>query len=148
MEKNCQNCNRPNAADAAFCRHCASPLSAPGQGPQPQGAVNQGQQPIQQGFGGQQQPQNPGQPAAGTSQRAMLAAGLAVAGLVCCGPFTGIPAAIVGWLETTAIKEGRAPQSGMQMAQVGLWGGIIVSILGTIAYFLLFVMSMFSDPTY
>ncbi|MCO6510847.1 MAG: hypothetical protein J5I65_08640 [Aridibacter famidurans] len=79
----------------------------------------------------------------------MLAVGLVALGLVCCGPFTGIPAAIVGWLEMNAIKEGRAPSEGMWMAQVGLWGGIAVSIIGTIAWFFMMLLSMASSgPAY
>lgn len=69
-------------------------------------------------------------------------------GLVCCGPFTGVPAAIVGWLEMNAIREGRSPRDGMWMAQVGLWGGIAVSIIGTIAWFFFMLLSMASGPAY
>ena len=150
MEKLCQNCNRPNPSDAAFCRHCASPMS-PGQGGQ-QANVNQGQygnqqQQNQQNFGGQGQ-QNFAQPSAGASQKAIAALILAIAGLICCGPFTGIPAAIVGWMEMGSIKEGRSPQSGMWMAQVGLWGGIAVSIIHTILGVVFGFLSMLSGPRY
>jgi hypothetical protein len=153
MDKYCQNCNQPNPFDAAFCRKCAFPLPPEGQpaGGQ-QGNVNQGQQPNQQwnqpNFGSDQQGgQNFAQTTGGTSQRGLIAVILVGVGLICCGPFTGIPAAIVGWLEMTAIKEGRSPKDGMWMAQVGLWGGIVVSILGSIGYFLLLLMSM-ASPGY
>lgn len=58
------------------------------------------------------------------SSRAMGAAALAVVSFICCGIFAGIPAALLGWLEITAIKEGRASPKGMLFAQIGLWGGI------------------------
>lgn len=150
MEKLCQNCNRPNPPDAAFCRHCASPMPQ-GQGYQQGGNVNQGQygnqQQNQQNFGGQGQ-QNFAQPPAGASQKAIAALALAIAGLVCCGPFTGIPAAIVGWMEMGSIKEGRSAPNGMWMAQVGLWGGIAVSIIYTILGFIWILLSMVSGPGY
>ena len=154
MEKYCQNCNCPNPSDAAFCRHCASPL-APGQSGQPPPNVNQNQSgnqsppPNRMNFGGSQSPQNFGQDANKPGTKAIAALGLAVAGLVlCCGPVTGIPAAIVGWLEMTAIKEGRSSQSGMWMAQVGLWGGIGVSVLSVILWFVFGFLSMLSSPGY
>lgn len=154
MEKSCQNCNRPNPPDAAFCRHCASPMS-PGQGGQQadanQGFGNQGQQGNQQwnqqNFGGQGR-QNMSQSSGGAGQKAVAALVLAVAGLLCCGPFTGIPAAIVGWMEIGAIKEGRSAPNGMWMAQVGLWGGIAVSIIHTIIGVLWMLLSMMSSPYY
>lgn len=155
MEKLCQNCNRPNPPEAAFCRHCASPL-APGQGDARQananqGNVNQGQYGNQQwnqpNVGGQGQ-QNFSQPSGGAGQKAVAALILAVAGLLCCGPFTGIPAAIVGWMEIGAIKEGRSAPNGMWMAQVGLWGGIAVSIIHTVLGVIFGFLSMLSSPGY
>lgn len=149
MQKICQNCNQPNPQEATYCRQCASPLNAPSQQQQ------YNNQPPQ--FGNQQwnqpnynnnQVQNFSQNTGGNSTRAMLAAGLAVAGLFCCGIFTGIPAAILGWLEISAIKEGKAPQSGMMMAQVGLWLGIIGSIINTIINFLVLIMMSMSGGGY
>lgn len=154
MEKFCQNCNRPNPADAAFCRHCASPL-VPGQGGQQanpnQGFGNQAQpntpQWNQPNVGGQGQ-QNFAHSSGGTGQKAVAALILAVVGLICCGPLTGVPAAIVGWMEIGAIKEGRSAPSGMWMAQVGLWGGIAVSIIHSIIFVLWMMLSMMSAPYY
>lgn len=152
MEKNCQNCNRPNSSDAAFCRYCATPFSNSAeankqanfnQPPPPQN--QQWNQP--QNFGNQHQ--NPAnQSGTGNIQKGMIAVGLVVVGLVCCGPFTGIPAAILGWMEMTAIKEGRSPKDSMWMAQVGLWGGIVVSIIGTIAGFFMLLLSAASGSGY
>jgi hypothetical protein len=146
--KICNNCQQTNPLDAAFCRQCASPLGA-GQ------AQQQYQNPPPQ-FGQQQQWNQPNQPnypvapqnnmnraAGGASTRAMAAAGLAVAGLFCCGFLTGIPAAIMGWLELNAIKEGKAPVEGQMMAQVGLWLGIAGTIINAVVnFFLLIMMSL------
>lgn len=151
MEKYCQNCNTPNAPEAMFCRRCATPLSGqqqpyqPQQQPPPNQGQYQNQQWGQQGGGFAPPANNFAQPAAGggsSSSRATTAAILAVCGILCCGLFTGIPAALLGWLEVTAIKEGRAPATGMMMAQVGLWGGIIGTILWIIGYFFMMLMSM------
>ncbi len=143
MQKICQNCSQSNPQEATYCRQCASPLNAQSQ--QQQQYNNQppqfgNQQQWNQPNYGNNQVQNSQQNTEGNSNRAMLAAGLAVAGLFCCGIFTGIPAAILGWLEISAIKEGKAPQSGMMMAQVGLWLGIIGSIINTIINFLVLIM--------
>ena len=146
MDKNCQNCNSSNPPDAAFCRNCASPLS-PWQGGQ-----QSNQKQNQANYGGQQAGQNFAPPqtnSGGPSQRAIAALVLTIAGLFCCGPLTSIPAAIVGWMEADAIKKGQAPPGGMWMAQVGLWGGIIVTILTTIGGFLFLLLSAASsDPYY
>lgn len=137
-----------------YCRQCASPLNAapPNQqqyAPPQQQFGNQqfgNQQQWQQPNYGNQQMQNLGQPGGaggGASGRAMAAAGLAVAGLLCCGFFTGIPGAILGWLEISAIKEGKSSPAGMTMAQVGLWLGIIGAIINTIAnIFILILMRL------
>ena len=72
---------------------------------------------------------------AGASGKAITSLILAIAGLVlCCGPFTGIPAAIVGWMELNSIKAGQSSPAGMWMAQVGIWGGIAVSILSVLFF--------------
>jgi Zn-dependent alcohol dehydrogenase len=140
MQKNCPNCKQSNPSEAMFCRQCASPLG----NVQPNQPAYQNQ-PAQQQWNqpnmGNQPMQNFTQTKPGASGRAMGAAGLAVAGLLCCGIFTGIPAAILGWLEMSAIKEGKAPAEGMMMAQVGLWLGIIGSIVNTIATFFLLLLS-------
>ena len=66
---------------------------------------------------------------AGASQRAIISVVLAGLALVCCGLFTGIPAAIMGWMELDAISKGQSSPAGKWMAQVGLYGGIAFSIL-------------------
>ncbi|MBK8813504.1 MAG: hypothetical protein IPN69_22635 [Acidobacteria bacterium] len=66
------------------------------------------------------------------SNRPVIALCLVIAGFLCCGPILSIPGAILGWMEMTAIKEGRAPQSGLTMSQIAFWGGIAISILSSI----------------
>lgn len=146
MEKFCQNCRQPNPPNAAFCRHCASPL--PPDNPQQAAGGQQGQFHNQQ-FNQQFPPQNPSGHQLGVypssadkaSGRAIAAAALAVGGLFCCGAFLGVPAAILGWMEMSAIKEGRSSPKGMMFAQVGLWVGIVGSIITTIGGLLMMMMS-------
>jgi hypothetical protein len=142
MTKTCPNCHQPNLPTAAFCHNCASPLAA---------APTVGAPPNQQ----QWQPQGGpvvGQPApppsAGASQRAMIALGLAIAALFCCGPLTGIPAAIVGWMELDSIKKGQSSEAGKWMAMVGLWGGIAFTVLHIVIYaiYVIFVMLATANP--
>ena len=151
MEKSCPNCHLQNSPDALFCRQCATPLAAasvnqpPIQPIQYQNPPNQAQYQNPQWnpqAGGFQANVQPVQQTGESSSRATTAAILAVAGVLCCGFLTGIPAAILGWLEMGAIREGRASAKGMTMAQIGLWGGIIGTVLHFIGYFLLMIMSM------
>jgi hypothetical protein len=146
MNKFCQNCQQSNPPEASFCRNCASPLP----GAQPGGDRQAAQQTNQPNFGGQQAPQNFAQPAMSSgaaSQRAMTACGLAFAGLVCCGPLTSIPAMIVGWMEIAAIKQGQSPPNGMKFAQIGLWGGGIVTLIqgAGFLFWLIFSMAAMAD---
>lgn len=151
MNKQCQKCQQFNPPEAAFCLNCAAPLS------QQQSGSNQqaNQQWNQPNFGGQQAGQNfaPPPPAAsgGASQRATTALILAITGLFCCGPFTSIPAMIVGWMEITAIKQEQSPPAGLRFAQVGLWGGVAVTLLQTAGFLFWLIISMMaatSDPYY
>ena len=148
MTKNCANCGQTNPPDAAFCLNCSTPL-----GPTVAGTGYQQQSPPH--VGGRapyvgappQQYQNP--PPTGStgsaSGRAIASAILALVTLIlCCGPFTGIPAAILGWLELDAIKGGKAPEAGRIWAQIGLWGGIAATIISSVA--VLFFMLLGSLP--
>lgn len=117
--------------EAAFCLNCASPL-APAVGAPNQ----QWQQPVGAGFG------PTSKSSGGTGQKAMMALILAIVALLCCGPLTGVPAAMVGWLELESIKGGRSSEDGRWMALAGLWGGIAATILHAIAYVFLTFMSM------
>ena len=74
------------------------------------------------------------------SSAAIIALVLGIASWICSlGLLTGIPAWIVGKKEINAINEGRSPQSGKLMAQIGMWLGIIMTILSIIA-FIIFVL--------
>jgi hypothetical protein len=37
-------------------------------------------------------------------------------------------------MEVSAIKQGRSSPSGMMMAQIGLWGGVVISVLTLLFY--------------
>jgi len=126
--KFCQNCKQQNAMEAQFCRFCAAPLA--------QGAQNQAnfqQQQWNQGFQGNQ-PQGFVQPSAGSSGRAIASLMLTICGLLLCCALTSVPGAILGWMEVSAIKQGRSSPSGMMMAQIGLWGGVVISVLTLLFY--------------
>lgn len=146
--KVCRNCNQTNPVEAMFCRQCATPLDSvqpnQQQSPNPQYAnpqyanppqFNQ-QQWNQPNYGNQGVQQNFAKPSGGASSRATQSAILAVVALLCCGFLTGIPAAIMGWLEIQAIKEGKSSPDGMMMAQVGLWLGIGGTIINAIINFI------------
>jgi hypothetical protein len=144
MQKICRNCNQVNPPEAMFCRQCAASLDTPPAQqqytPPPPQYQNQ-QQWNQPNFGNQgMQPPNFAQTGAPKSNRAMISAILAVLALFCCGFLTGIPAAIMGWLEIQAIKEGKAPADGMMMAQVGLWLGIAGTIINAILNIIGFIL--------
>ena len=137
----CPKCNQFNPPEAAFCLNCASSLAAP-----PPFVGHQQQQ-------GQQQFPSPGYPVASqphqaggqeASQKPLIALILAISAFLCCGPLTGVPAAIVGWMELDAIKNGRSPASGKTMATIGFWGGIVASILHTIVTIIFILLSALS----
>lgn len=163
MENYCPKCNKPNPPNALFCRSCAATISAGGQGgvnaqqgqspfanqnaqQTPPLFANQNAQQAQQqppfanqqwnqGAAGSPRAGNYGRTADAPSGRAIASVILTVCSLVlCCGVFTSIPGAIVGWLEISAIKEGRSSPKGLMFAQIGLWGGIIMTIIAIIGY--------------
>lgn len=86
--------------------------------------------------------------AAPESQKPMIAMILAIAGFLCCGPVLGIPAAILGWMELDAIKNGRSPESGKMMAMVGLWGGIAATVAHVFFYVIWFFLGLISSSPY
>jgi hypothetical protein len=63
------------------------------------------------------------------STRSIVAMVLSILGIVGCGPLTAVPGLILGWLELRAIREGRAPQSGLGFAKVGFYLGAILTVL-------------------
>ena len=82
------------------------------------------------------------------SQKPMIAMILAIAGLLCCGPILGIPAAIIGWMELDAIKNGRSPESGKTMATIGLWGGVFATVAHVVFYVIWFFLGLLSSARY
>ena len=95
--------------------------------------------PQDQGYAGQAYQQ--GQPYAGQPLYPMMAqnteknslgvwaVSLGAASVLCCGIFTGIPAAILGFLGLQAANEGRANNKGMSIAGIVLGGLSIVSMI-------------------
>ncbi|MBL8854763.1 MAG: DUF4190 domain-containing protein [Planctomycetaceae bacterium] len=153
MSQNCPKCQTPNPPHAQFCHNCGTRFGGATvfAGPVPHhpqvaavGVGPVGAPPTNGPFIGQ--PQNvptvgmtTAQP--GASKLAVASLILAILALFCFGPLTGIPAAILGWMELTAIKQGRSDQSNAWMAHVGLWGGIVLSILTSGFFFLMLILS-------
>lgn len=119
MTKPCPKCHQQNPAEAAFCLNCASPIAPSTQFGGPTGA-------------------------SAPSQKGLISLILAIVALICCGPFAGIPAAILGWMELDSIKNGRSPAANKWMAMVGLWGGIASTVLHIIGYVLWVMLGMLS----
>ena len=156
MTRLCPNCQQVNPADALFCLNCSSRLPSaaadPFQQPQP------GSNPFQQQQAGQIPPQQPRGGAAqygapppgpgGSGSRATIAIVLGIAALLCCGGVTGIPAAILGWIELNAINAGTAPPDGKTMATAALWLGIAATIGHAVLWVLLLLTGMLTPMDY
>lgn len=138
MQKICPSCGEINLEVASFCRNCATPLG-PGSAQAPSQQARPMQTPVQP-FGGPMTATQPTETA--SSNRPLIALCLAIAGLVCCGFFTSIPGSILGWLEMSAIKQGRAPASGMTMSQIAFYGGIVVTVLAFIGLGIALLMAL------
>lgn len=125
----CPNCGTQNSDGSAFCANCGSSLAAvpPAGGPAQQQTPQYQQYPQQQGASG----------------KAIAALVLALLGLVMCGPFTAIPAMIIGKQEMNAIDAGEAPIAGKTLAQVGFWVGLAVTILSCLVIMLYVVLLVF-----
>ena len=75
-------------------------------------------------------------PQPATSGSAVTALVLGILGLVMCGPFTAIPAIIVGRNATREIDASQGRLGGRGMAQAGYVLGIIGTVLGGLALLL------------
>jgi Domain of unknown function (DUF4190)/zinc-ribbon domain len=128
-ENRCNQCGATNAPEAKFCGSCGATLA---------GAWNQPQPPPPTNYIGPQPGAPPPEPSTGTSNKAIISLVLGILSIVCCGPFSGIPGAIVGKMEMDAIKQGRSPESNMGMAKAGFW----ISIIGSILYIVGFVLAI------
>ena len=146
MDKYCQNCNQANPSDAAFCRNCAATLN-----PNPPGNQQNNNPWNQQNPTNQQQFNQSPTGNSGESQKAIISLVLAIAGFFCCSLFTSIPAAILGWMEVGAIKRGESSPAGLSKAQIGMWGGIAVTVLHIfvgVGYFILVLLAAASTDPY
>jgi hypothetical protein len=83
-------------------------------------------------------PAPPQRPTAGNAVTALV---LGILGLVMCGPFTAIPAIVVGRKATREIDESQGQLDGRGMAQAGFILGIVGTVVGGLA--LLFVIFVF-----
>ena len=135
-ENLCPKCGAANAPQAKFCGTCGATLPAPAYNPPPP--------PTNYVGPGSSQPQ-PTPP--GSNSKAVLALVLGIASVFCCGPFTGIPAAIIGKMEMDAIKQGRSPEANMGMAKAGFWIGIVGTGLFILSFILMFVFGLLSSLT-
>jgi len=66
--------------------------------------------------------------------------------VLCCGPFTGVPAIFLGRSELRAIDEGRSSEANRGLAKVGYILGIVGTIMVTLAglaylAFIIFIIS-------
>lgn len=153
----CPRCGTQNADDARFCRHCghvfvatkestnppagqrpvSNDLPYPGyQGRQNPNFQTQHVSPPAVGFDPNLPPHlQPGfaqsgyQQSQGASGRAIASLVLMVISFFTCGPFLSIPALILGKQELDAIRAGRAPRAGENLAKFGFYGGIAVTVL-------------------
>ncbi len=137
MTRPCPKCNQMNPPNAAFCLNCAASLT--------EAPPFIGQQQAQpQWQAGANAPLAGAQSSSGSGQKAMVAMILAIVAFICCGPFTGVPAAIVGWMALDAIKNGRESADSKWMAMVGLWGGIVATLLHGVGYVFWVLLSAMS----
>lgn len=151
MTRTCPKCSQTNPPDAAFCLNCAAALGlgapTPPQNPQQAGTQAPYAGTPPQAYAGTPNFAMQGNAQAPPSQRPLISVILAGVGLICCGPLTGIPAALVGWLELDAIKNGKSSPDGKMMAQIGFWGGIGVTIIHGILWILYILFGMFASMT-
>ncbi|MBW3068594.1 MULTISPECIES: DUF4190 domain-containing protein [unclassified Actinomyces] len=82
---------------------------------------------------------NPMMPSTEKNNLGGWALGLGIASVLCCGIFTGIPAAILGYLGIQAANEGRASNKGMSIA------GIILGALSIVSMIIAFATGTYSE---
>jgi hypothetical protein len=135
-ENRCTQCGAENAPQAKFCGGCGAALAA--KMPQP---------PPSNYIGPQPGSLPPGSSTKGgtTSNKAMFSLILGILSFLCCGPFTGIPGAILGKMEMDAIKQGRAPETNLGMAKAGFWISIIASGLWIIGIVLALFLGLLTN---
>lgn len=70
----------------------------------------------------------------------IIALVLGIASFLGLGPLTGIPAWILGKNELAAINRGASSASGRTMASIGMWLGIVATVLTMLALLALLVL--------
>jgi len=133
----CPRCGSMNPPNALFCNSCG------GQFAQPVAPANP---PLPPNYYPPPPPPPPSYPAAPPvkSNRALIAMICAVLGFVACGPISSVPGIFLAKAEMDAIREGRAPQSGENLAKWAFYLSIAataISILGICFYW-----SRFTNP--
>lgn len=97
--------------------------------------------PTQPGMSAPPPPPSGGIQSDKASTRAIWALILGIAAWVLgCGMFTGIPAWIMGKKEINDIDAGLAPMAGRSLASIGMWLGLINTILGIIAIIIVIIL--------
>lgn len=117
-----------------------APLAS--QEPTPWSSTGAGQQPAYGSYGAPGHGTSGQAAAAQQNQKALWSMILGILGLVCCGPFTGVPATILGHLAKQEIAAAGGRESGSGMAQAGFVMGIIsiaLAVLGLVAWVFLVV---------
>lgn len=102
--------------------------------------------PPQPGYGGTPPPPPPpgGAASGGASQRAIWALILGIASWVLgCSFLTGIPAWIMGKKEIREIDEGRSSAQGRSLANIGMWLGLINTVLSILGILILGLLLIF-----
>jgi hypothetical protein len=74
------------------------------------------------------------------SSAAVWALVLGIASWVLCGIIAAIPAWIVGRKELNKINSGQSSQAGKSIATVGMWLGIVQTILGILAIIVVLIL--------
>jgi hypothetical protein len=74
------------------------------------------------------------------SSAAITSLVLGILSFVLCGLFSAIPAWIMGKNEIARIQAGQSPEAGRTLATVGMWLGIIATVLSIIGLVVFFLM--------
>jgi hypothetical protein len=85
----------------------------------------------------------PAPPPRQTASGAVTALVLGILGLVMCGPFTAVPAIIVGRNATREIDASHGQLEGRSMAQAGFILGIVGTVVGALAFLFVVVVFVF-----
>jgi hypothetical protein len=132
----CPRCGSVNPPNALFCNNCGGQLTQP---------VAPANPPIPPNY----YPPPPPPPLYPVTQpaksnRGLIAMICAILGFVACGPFSSVPGIFLAKAEMDAIREGRAPQSGENLAKWAFYLSIAATALSVLG--ICFYWSRFSGP--